>query len=115
MLSASNFTSPFATVILGVTKPELLIKPPVKKLRADQPHASTLLEESTDALITELAVAKKTYGVDILSLTVICRCIEGIMANSAVMRYISQHHADAGGELSRLAAEVNLERLAGPS
>jgi hypothetical protein len=68
------------------------------------------LEETTDELISELAVAKKTYGADILSLTVICRCIEGIIENNAVARYLSQHHSDAESELRRLVLEVDAER-----
>ena len=64
MISASNFGSPFAAVILGVTKPELLVKPSKKPQKGDHPHASILLEETTETLISELAVARKTYGVD---------------------------------------------------
>ena len=61
MISASNFTSPFAAAILGVTKPEMLATPPKRAPRSDQPHASALLEEATEVLISDLAVVRKTY------------------------------------------------------
>jgi hypothetical protein len=110
MLSASNFSSPFASIILGVTKPELLVKPPKATTQGDHPHASILLEETTDTLIAELAVARKTYGADVLDLTVICRCIEGLLTNPAVDKYLQQNHADARSELSRLLEETDGER-----
>jgi len=110
MLSASNFSSPFAAVILGVTKPDLLMKPPKASTKGEHPHASVLLEETTDTLIAELAVARKTYGADVLDLTVICRCIEGLLANPAVDKYLRQNHVDALSELSRLLEETDGER-----
>ena len=113
MLSAANFSSPFAAVILGVTKPDLLVKPPKVIAKGDHPHASILLEETTDTLIAELAVARKTYGADVLDLTVICRCIEGLLTNPAVNKYLQQNHADARSELSRLIEETNGERRLG--
>lgn len=113
MLSASNFSSPFAAVILGVTKPDLLMKPPKASTKGDHPHASILLEETTDTLIAELAVARKTYGADVLDLTVICRCIEGLLTNPAVDKYLQQNHADARSELSRLLEETDGERRLG--
>jgi len=113
MLSASNFSSPFAAIILGVTKPELLVKPPKAITKRDSPHASILLEETTDTLIAELAVARKTYGADVLDLTVICRCIGGLLANLAVDKYLRQNHADARGELGRLLEDTDGERREG--
>lgn len=110
MISASNFTSPFAAAILGVTKPELLTTPPKRAPRGDQPHASALLEEATEVLISDLAVVRKTYGVDVLSLTVVCRSIESLIANLAIARYLQQNHTDTFNELSRLLAEIDRER-----
>ena len=110
MISASNFTSPFAAAILGVTKPEMLATPPKRAPRSDQPHASALLEEATEVLISDLAVVRKTYGVEVLSLTVICRSIENLLGNPAVERYLRQNHTDTLGELTRLLAEIRQER-----
>ncbi|ADW68076.1 plasmid partitioning protein RepB C-terminal domain-containing protein [Granulicella tundricola] len=110
MISASNYTSPFAAVILSVTKPELLEKPPKKSTRADPPHASSLLEETTDSLISDLAHVRKTYGIDVLSLTVICRCIESLIENRAVVRYLQLNHTDIFEELKRLVDQSNADR-----
>ncbi len=111
MVSASNFTSPFAAAILGVTKPELLVTPPKRPPRSDQPHASSLLEEATEVLISDLAAVRKTYGVEVLSLTVVCRSIENLLGNSAVERYLQQNHSDTLGELTRLMADIRQERV----
>lgn len=110
MISASNFTSPFAAAILGVTKPELLTTSPKRAPRSDQPHASALLEEATEVLISDLAAVRKTYGVDVLSLTVVCRSIENLLGNRAVGRYLQQNHSDTLGELTRLVGEIRQER-----
>ena len=85
MISASNFTSPFAAAILGVTKPELLTTPPKRAAKATS-LTQALLEEATEVLISDLAAVRKTYGVDVLSLTVVCRSIESLVSNHAVTR-----------------------------
>jgi hypothetical protein len=114
MISASNFTSPFSASILSVTSPELLVHPPKVSSRAELPSASSLVEETTETLLAELATIRRTYGEDVLSLTVICRSIETFLGNSAVQRYLTQNHEETYGELKRLIEDVNRDRTGLP-
>jgi hypothetical protein len=110
MISASNYSSSFATAILSVTQPELLVHPPKPPGKSQPPAASTLVEESTETLLKELAVVKRTYGSDILSLTVICRSIQAFLGNPAIERYLTQNHQEILAELRQLLADVEAER-----
>jgi RepB plasmid partitioning protein len=110
MISASNYSSPFAAAILSVTQAESLVHPPKTPTKAHSPAASTLIEESTETLLRELAVVRRTYGADVLSLTVICRSIEAFMGNPAIERYLTQNHPEILAELRRLLLDVNEDR-----
>jgi nucleoside diphosphate kinase len=110
MLSGNNFSTPFAAAILRVTRPELLVEPIKKSLKIQAREASDLLGESTDALLADLATIRRSYGVDVLTLSVICRSLEKLIAYKRVERYLQQNHADTLEELRRLIGEVNRER-----
>jgi hypothetical protein len=69
-----------------------------------------LLAGVTDCLIGELATARKTYGADVLTLTVICRSIENLIQNAKVIKYLKQYHPEILNELETLVADVEAER-----
>jgi hypothetical protein len=47
-------------------------------------------------------MASPAYGTDVLSLSVICRCLEKLLENKRVERYLQQHHAGTSDELRHL-------------
>ena len=110
MLSGDNFSAPFAAAILRVTRPELLVEKTKKQIKSQAEETSKLLGETTYALLADLAAVRRSYGTDVLSLSVICRCMEKLLENKRVERYLQQHHAGTSDELKHLIAEVNQER-----
>jgi hypothetical protein len=62
-------------------------------------------------LVANLAKARRTYGENVLSLTVICRNLESLLSNSAVVKYLDRNHAEILHELQDVVACVSAERM----
>jgi RepB plasmid partitioning protein len=110
MISGKNYTVSFAAAIFGVTSQEQLVKPSKAPSNAAKSQSSGLLEETTGNIVGELAVARRTYGADVLALTVICRSLEKLIENEEVGKYLQHNHPGILGELQDLVSEVNAER-----
>ena len=112
MISAKNYSAPFAAAILGVTSRDQLVKPEKEGDKPDADNASALLEETTENLLRELATARKRYGTDVLTLTVTCRCLENLIQNAEVVRYLKTNHLEILDALQHLVRQVDAERVA---
>jgi hypothetical protein len=112
MISGKNYTVSFAAAIFGVTSPEQLVKPLRTADKSSQSKSSALLEEITENLVGDLAVARRTYGVDVLALTVICRCLENLIKNSEVVKYLQHNHSGILSEMQHLVSQANAETMA---
>jgi hypothetical protein len=110
MISGKNYTSTFAGSILGVTSPEELVKPERDLAKSHQADCDPLLGDATDCLVGGLAAARKTYGKDVLTLTVICRCVEPLIQNAEVIKYLKRNHSEILNELINLVTEMSAER-----
>jgi hypothetical protein len=114
MVSGKNYSIAFANSILTVTPPEQLVHPEKRMEQSETVDAGSLLEQTTTNLVSDLAIAKKTYGADVLSLSVICRCFESLIKNGKVAKYLDQNHSAMFAELRDLVTQVNAERSADP-
>ena len=111
MISGRNYSIPFAAAILGVTSREQLVNPE-KHAAKSSGATSLLLEKTTDTLIGDLAVVRRTYGQDVLALTVVCRYLETLIQNPEVARYLERNHSRILTEMRKLVGQVNTERMA---
>jgi hypothetical protein len=111
MIAGKNYSIPFAASILAVTHRSQLVKTE-KGTQEPEAYDSALLEETTDNLISDLAIARKTYGSDVLTLSVICRCLENLIQNAEVVRYLKDNHSEVLDALQRVVRQVNVERAA---
>jgi hypothetical protein len=112
MISGRNYTYSFAGAILGVTSREQLVKPEKDLAKSQPAGAPSLLEDARDFLVSDLATARKTYGADVLTLTVICRSMETLIQNVEVVKYLKRNHSEILNELNNLTTEVTAERAA---
>ena len=112
MISGKNYATSFANAILGVTSPEELVKPEKEVAKSHQGNSDSILEDARDCLLSGLATARRTYGQDVLTLTVICRSVEPLIQNVEVIRYLKRNHPEILDELTNLATEVSAERAA---
>jgi hypothetical protein len=114
MVSGKNYSIAFVNSILTVTPPEQLVHPEKRGEHSETVESSSLLEETTNSLVSDLAMARKTYGADVLSLSVICRCVESLTKNGKVAKYLERNHSAVFEELQDLVMQVNAERSADP-
>jgi RepB plasmid partitioning protein/ParB-like nuclease domain len=112
MISGKNYSVPFAASIFGVTHRDQLVKPEKETEKPEAVDSTALLAETTDSLIGDLAKARRTYGADVLTLSVICRCLENLIQNAEVARYLQRNHSGVLRELQHLVSHVNAERTA---
>ena len=112
MISGKNYSIPFAAAILGVTSREQLVNPEKRETKSNGAKSSSLLEETTDRLAGDLAVVRRTYGQDVLALTVICRYLETLTQNAEVANYLGRNHSGILTEMRHLVGQVNTERTA---
>jgi hypothetical protein len=110
MVSGKNYSLAFANSILAVSRPEQLVRPEKDTQARETADPSCLLEE-TGTLVGDLAAARKTYGADVLTLSVICRSLESMIQNKQVARYLQKNHCEVLGELQDLVKQVNAERV----
>jgi hypothetical protein len=112
MISGKNYSVPFVAAILGVTSREQLVNPEKQEPKSNGAKSGSLLEETTDSLVGELALVRRTYGQDVLALTVVCRYLETLIQNAEVTKYLEQNHSGILGEMRRVVSQVNAERIA---
>jgi hypothetical protein len=111
MISGKNYSVTFAAAILGVTSREQLVNPEKQEPKSNGAKSSSLLEETTDSLAGDLAVVRRTYGQDVLALTVVCRYLETLIQNSEVARFLERNHSGILTEMRHLVDQVNTERM----
>jgi hypothetical protein len=112
MISGKNYSVTFAAAIHGVTSREQLVNPEKQETKSSGAQSSLLLEETTDSLAGELAVVRRTYGQDVLALTVVCRYLETLIQNAEVSKYLERNHSGILSEIRHLVDQVNTERMA---
>ena len=111
MISEKNYTVAFASAIFGVTSSEQLVMPEKREARSSGSRSTSLLEETTDSLIGDLAAARRTYGQDVLALTVVSRCLDNLIQNAEVARYLEHNHSEVLSELQNIISQVNDEKI----
>jgi hypothetical protein len=112
MVSGKNYSTSFAASILAVTPRDQLAKPEKEAEKARRP-LTALLEETTGSLVSDLAKARHSYGENILSLSVICRCLDNLLQNAGVEKYLQRNHPGILSELRAVVNDVNTERSIG--
>jgi RepB plasmid partitioning protein/ParB-like nuclease domain len=112
MISGKNYSLAFAASILAVSRPEQLVSPEKHTDTAETAGSNSLLEETTDSLVVALAAARRSYGADVLNLSVICRGIENLTGNVRVAKYLERNQPEVFSELRQLVTQINAERVA---
>jgi hypothetical protein len=110
MVSGKNYSLAFANSILAVSRPQQLVRPEKGTQERETADPSCLLEE-TGTLVSDLAAARRTYGAAVLSLSVICQCLEKLIKNTPIAKYLHQNHSGVLTELQDLVKQVNAERV----
>ena len=106
MIHANNYSSKMATALLTITKAELLLHP--EKTPRSSPGSSaklTVLQQESDALLTDVKKVEETYATQALDLTLSMGYIEHLLGNMQVEKYLGKNHPEILSEFKKLLGE----------
>ena len=106
MIHANNFSTRMAKALLTITKPELLAS--TEKVGRSSPGTGAKLEvlqEESEALLTDLKKVEELYATQALDLTLALGYTERLVANGRVEKYLSKHHAEILNEFKKQIRE----------
>ena len=111
MITAHNFTVPFAKALLAATPSSQLIEPHrKKKLEGVSAEEMTRMEKETEGLAKDIKLVKESYGKDTLNLVLACGYLSRILENAKAVRYLSSHYPDILSEFQKIIAATSLSR-----
>ena len=115
MIGQNNFSIMFARAIRAATPESQLVT--AKKGRgaaAQTPSGQQIarMERELATLQTQVKSVDETYGVDNLHLTVARGYIAKLLANSRIVRWLTNHHQDYLGEFQKIAEIDSLGPIA---
>jgi RepB plasmid partitioning protein/ParB-like nuclease domain len=105
MVAMNCYTGSYAETLLAATPQKDLIdsaKP--KKVRGLTAQQMALMERESANLDREYKMIQETHGADLLDLVLVKGYIGKMIANTSIVAYLAQHHADILSELQKLAA-----------
>jgi hypothetical protein len=103
----NDFSVSFAKTRLALTPLDLLTTSAAnRQQKADSIAAQSLIEDDTETLVRNLKAVERTYGTDILTLTVACSYVEKLLGEEKIARYLARHHEGVLGTLTALTSEV---------
>ena len=114
MVTSNMCTARFALAILTGTKDEMLAdgekNRPKRYLNADQ---IMQIESETDRLIRDLrAAVEESYGTEVLTLSVACRCVAKILMNKSLRCELKNRFPELLRELEGVVAAKELDSKA---
>ena len=111
MITAHNFTVPFAKALLAATPSSQLIEPHrKKKLEGVSAEEMARMEKETEGLAKDIKLVKQSYGRDTLNLVLACGYLSRILENAKAVRYLSSHYPDILSEFQKIIAATSLSR-----
>ena len=110
MGAVSNFSVPYAKALLAATRSEMLVDPEKHKLVAGlSPDQVAKMEREMEVLQRDLRVIEDSNGNQVLNLVLARGYLAKLLANTRVVRYLVQNHADIFRELKTIAESATLD------
>ncbi len=105
MVSANNYTKGYAEALVLGTPKDQLLKPDEPKVKKGMTREEVAkLEEEMESLERDLKGVERTYGDNMLNLTLARGYVKKLLDNAKVVRFLNGNHADLMAEFERLAA-----------
>jgi len=107
MITSNRYSQRFVEALLAGTRSDMLVEAgktaAAKKLSAEQ---KAQLEHETDMLLQDMKATQASYGVEVLTLSISCRYISRVLANTKVRPYVQGRFPDMLAELESLIASI---------
>jgi ParB-like chromosome segregation protein Spo0J len=107
MITSNRYSQRFAEALLAGTPSDMLVEPERNAAAKNlSPGQRAHLERETHVLLQDLKAAQITFGVDALTLSISCRYVSRILANTKVRPYIEGRFPDILAELESVITSV---------
>jgi hypothetical protein len=105
MVSANNFTKVYAeALVLGTPKDELVNPEVPKKKQGMTREQIAKMELEMETIERDLKAVEKSYGENMLSLTVVRGYIKRLLENAKVVKFLAGNHREILSEFESTAA-----------
>jgi hypothetical protein len=109
MITAHNFTVPFAKALLAATpQSQMLESQKPKRMEGVSPEEMARMEKETEGLANDIKLVKDSYGKDTLNLVLSCGYLTRMLENTKVEKYLSSHYPDILSEFHKIIAATSL-------
>jgi RepB plasmid partitioning protein/ParB/Sulfiredoxin domain len=109
MVSANNFTTGYAEILIMATSKDQLTNPDEPKMKTGMsPEDVARMEQEIESLGRDVKTVEKTYGENTLNLTLARGYIKKLLDNVKVVRFLNANHADIFSEFEAIIAAESL-------
>jgi hypothetical protein len=111
MVATNNITVAYAQALLAATPANMLVgevKP--KKIRGATPEQMAIMEREMSNVENQFKLLEQSYGQDILNLVLARGYLAKLIGNEAVIRFLTQNHADFLEEFSNIVNTTSLDK-----
>ena len=110
MLTASNFSVPYAKALLVATPAQMLVDPDKRKVTEGlSPEQVSKMEREMEALQRDLKVVEDSHGNSVLNLVLARGYLSKLFGNQKVLRYLTLHYKEILEELQKIIDKSSLE------
>ena len=107
MIASNMYSGRFAAALVAGTSAQMLIEPEKNHVPATVSAAQKIsMENETDALCKNLRTVEDSYGIEVLTLSVSCRYLARLLANTKIHSYIAKRHPEICRELESVRAST---------
>lgn len=111
MVATNNITVSYAQALLAATGPHLLVNEgSPKKIKGVTAEQMAKMEREMANLEGQFKLVEQSYGQDVLNLVLAKGYLTKLLANEAVIRYLSQHTPEILREFSGIAQATALDK-----
>jgi ParB-like chromosome segregation protein Spo0J len=119
MIASNNYSRVCAQALVTRTRPSLLVAPEKERRTGPIPSGKKIkLEEETDNLLKQVKALEKSYGTDILHLTLVCGYFRKLLGNANIQRHLSKRYPEMLEEIQGILAALETAKRrtkAGPT
>jgi hypothetical protein len=110
MNKVANYSKSYAAALVSATKPDLVAEH-MKAKRPARPKPDDLarMEMEMQSLEKDIILIDKSYGQDVVNLTLARGYVKKILENAKVVKYLAGKHADLLTEFQRIQEAASLE------
>jgi hypothetical protein len=111
MVAGNNYTSTYAkSMVIGTHAEERLGPPKPSETEGISAEDMTKMEREMKSVSRDFRMMEDVYGKNVLNLVIAAGHLKKLLANAAIVRYLSQRHADILREFEKIAETASLEQ-----